>query len=134
DFVHDRTFRKTYLARFRRCRVHEVSGVRNSWVTESSTAERRRSLSRAASALVSFSTVLDRSIAIAARLPIASKLSLLPCRGTFYNCDGRLWGGGTLIFAHRREIQPVRSIRHEHHEHSANQHRPARMHSQAGGN
>ena len=53
----------------------EVKGVRNSWVTESSRTERSLSLSRAASLFVSFSTVLARSIEIATRLLIASRLS-----------------------------------------------------------
>ena len=49
--------------------------MRNSCVTESSNTERRRSLSRAASDFVNWSTVLARSMAIAVRLPIASKVS-----------------------------------------------------------
>ena len=53
----------------------EVSGVRNSWVTESSNADRSCSLSREASARLSFSTAPARSIEIAIRLLMASRVS-----------------------------------------------------------
>jgi len=51
-----------------------VSGVRNSWVTESRRSERNCSLSRAASARLSFSIAPARSTEMAIRLPIASRV------------------------------------------------------------